>query len=209
MMSAPRKDSGFTLVEMLVALAIFAIMSGGTMMALTGAMDTRDAVSVRMEDLGTLETTRAVIRTDMLELVPRQARDSFGTPIRDMINPEAGTLMVFTRTGRPNPGGLEKRSELQRVSYHFEAGRLIRKMQVRVNPPSDNPVIEQVLLDGLNTADIDFMREGKVVRTISQTGEDFRMVQSPDNPGETPSMMRLALVFDNDTALTLYFEIAP
>ena len=64
--------------------------------------------------------------------------------------------MTFTRAGRENPGGLEKRGSIQRVAYVFEDNKLIRRSYAADNPAPLTPLRDRVLIDKIETASVSF-----------------------------------------------------
>lgn len=157
-MSGLSRDSGFTLVEVLVAMFIFSILSVGTFQAMTAAINSQERIQVATDRLAQIELARTLIKSDLsnLELVP--TRDSYGTPDLYMLSGGVDNLLTFTRSARDNPGGLDKRGDLQRISYKFEDNSLIREALAQDNPAPQTSVYRQVLLNNLETVDIEFFQ---------------------------------------------------
>lgn len=71
-------NAGFTLVEMLVSLSIFALLSLAGIAVLRFAVDSRAATSERAARIGQIERTGALMSADFAQLVGRVARDHRG-----------------------------------------------------------------------------------------------------------------------------------
>lgn len=151
-MAPAHKEAGFTLVEVLVSLFIFALISAGTMTALTQSLQGKDQLAASMEDLNQLNAARAIMRSDMMALTLRAGRDELGGINPYVLTTDGAALLTFTRRGRENPSGLEKRGDLERVEYHFEDGALIRRSYAHENPAQAAASFDRVLLDDLQDA---------------------------------------------------------
>lgn len=192
-------QSGFTLVEMLIALFVFALISIGTMSALTNSIRGKSQVNARLDSLREIETARSLIKADMASLTLRPTRDAYGGQNVNLMEGGVDTLIKFTRTGRINPGGLESRGDLQRVSYVFEQGKLIRRSLAHENPAPLTQEQDRVLLDNLQTADLVFVKGDFKERQIFVTEQ----VPADDLKG-----IELTLEFKDGQRLTQYFELA-
>jgi len=155
-MDNPRPDSGFTLIEMLVALFAFAILSAASTAVLTSTFAAKrniDAAIERTEDLALFDT---LLRQDFANLTTRPTRDAFGAlePVSLQLYTSDNTLIRFTRTGRANPQGLAPRGDLMRISYTLDDGRLLRRSPALPTPAADTPITERVMLDGIRSLDV-------------------------------------------------------
>lgn len=121
-MSQAHNEAGFTLVEMLVALAIFALLATAGVGLLRASVDTQSAVERRLYDLGSLGRAHALLASDIGQAVERPTRSGGGT--RPAFVGEPGR-MEFVRAGWTGFDG-ERRSDLQRVTWQFEKGTLVR-----------------------------------------------------------------------------------
>ena len=204
-MSARRQsEAGFTLVEMLIALFIFALISAGTMTALTGSLSARAQVKTRLAEISEVEVMRALIKTDMQHMILRENRDSFGAV--DPLALSGGydeNLISFTRTGRTNPGGLQARSELQRVTYVFERDALIRRALPSENPAQVSDISERVLMRDLVDLDIEFLKNNRRVTNLSISAAVIG--DARQNP--PIDVMRLRAEFKSGQILDQYFEV--
>ena len=134
---------GFTLLEMLIALAIFSLVSMTAGSLLFQAVEAQD-VSVRLGDrLTDIERGLGRLSRDVAQYVPRQVRDEFGDANPSLLlNP--GSL-EFTRRGWANPAD-HPRSELQRVRYSAEGGALRRAYwDVLDRAPDSAPRIQTII----------------------------------------------------------------
>ena len=79
-MRAPqnKKETGFTLVEVLISLFIFALISAGTMGAMIQTFAAKDRLNIASEELADIAAFRSIVRADMNALTLRPMRDGVG-----------------------------------------------------------------------------------------------------------------------------------
>src|SRR5437016_13052682 len=121
---------GFTLLELLVALFIAAVMFAMGYGAISQAVTSRDSLQQQQAHLLELQTAVRVLDQDIVQLAPRPVRQAVGDePARPGLQGAvAGTqpIVALTRGGWANPVGLQ-RPGLQRVAYFLENGTLRRE----------------------------------------------------------------------------------
>ncbi len=192
-----KRDAGFTLIEVLIAMFIFALISAGTMTALTTSLRGKAQMDTRLETIETLATARALMSSDFSNLTARPARDAYGGMERYMLFGDGEVLVSFMRAGRPNPGGLETRSEFQRVSYIMDNGNLIRRAQLQTNPAPQSNSSDRILLSGISDIEVRFTT---AEQTVSQ------IFLEPADIAKFPQIITIEAEFDNGDTLTQHFE---
>lgn len=141
-----RYQSGFTLIEILVAVAIFGligVVSGQLLMRVVQAQQVSEA---RADRLAQVQRALATFERDVLQAVERPIRDQFGDPQPAMRLTPGGSF-EFTRDGWSNPLGLA-RSDLQRVAWELNAeGYLERQFWVVLDRAQDSTPRSQRILE--------------------------------------------------------------
>lgn len=198
-MTIPARDAGFTLVEMLIAIFIFSLISVGTMTALTGSLQAKDVTKNRLDDMADIQTARALMKADFSNIVLVPTRDAYGGNNLYMLSGGVDTLISFTRSGRLNPGGLEPRGDLMRVSYVFEDGQLIRRALTQVNPVPLTPTLDRVIFSDLSSVSLEFVA-GNTTSALLQVPV----------AGTVPplDMIELTARFENGDELRQLFEVS-
>ncbi|MFL2554596.1 MAG: type II secretion system minor pseudopilin GspJ [Candidatus Rariloculaceae bacterium] len=144
-----KQDLGFTLVELLVAMAIVAVIG---IMALTGLSTVIQQQSIAQERSGRwreIQFAMRVISQDLAQIHPRPTREEFGEAWIGSVNANPNTYALeFTRGGWANPAVLPRGSVL-RVAYDAEDNTLIRFNWSVMDRTAVTPPIRTVLLTGV------------------------------------------------------------
>lgn len=125
------KNRGFTLIEILVAMAIFTIIGLASTGVLTSVINSDQLSSERFEKLEELQRAMLTMERDILQIVPRTARVNSGSASavisggEDVLDSDADGL-GFVRVGWYNPQMLLPRSTLQAVGYRIQENQLQR-----------------------------------------------------------------------------------
>lgn len=163
-MRGRRTLRGFTLFEILVAIAIFAILGLAANQLLAQVIRAETSARVRSERLAQLQRAISVIERDSLQIVARPVRDELGGS-RPALVGGVDELIELTRLGWRNPLAQE-RAEEQRVAYVLDGKQLIRAYWTVLDRAEDSQPIRQVLLDGVESASIDFIAADGNVRSF-------------------------------------------
>jgi general secretion pathway protein J len=121
--------SGFTLLELLVAIAIFAVIGAMALGGLNAVVTQQTRAQEQMARLSSLQRAMRLLVNDLGGLQPRFVRDELGTQMeRPLISERSGEFAVrLTRGGWSNPVGLNHRGTLQRVQYRVDDDVLLRE----------------------------------------------------------------------------------
>jgi general secretion pathway protein J len=156
-------SAGFTLVEMLVAVAIFAIASALAFGGLSALTRARSQLDAQNERLGRLQFAVGLIERDLRSAVARGVRDAYGAPLPPLLG--ASGRIELSRLGQANALALP-RAAIERVGYRLEAATLRRdRYAVLDRVPSSLPLTD-ALLDRVES--IEWRYVGNDGREVSQ-----------------------------------------
>jgi general secretion pathway protein J len=161
------RPRGFTLIEMLVALLILAVMSAlgysTYRAARIGAARAQDSMARTRE----IEFGLRILEQDLAEAVPRPIRDPLGTTRHPAFRggPGQPTLLDLTRAGWSNTAGMQ-RSTLQRVSYQLVGDKFQRSYQTVLDPTSASQPVVQDLLTGVTSIQLNFLDSAQNWNTL-------------------------------------------
>ena len=155
-----RQEDGFTLIEVLVALAITAILSLMGLASINSVMRTSDGLETTIESTQSLELTRAILRNDLSQISRRHARDKFASPFLSAFTGNDQTnenlLMSFVTAGRPSVGRSVHLPSLHFVEYVYRENSLIRRTRPYIDAAPQHKTNERVLISGINQMEIQF-----------------------------------------------------
>lgn len=190
---------GFTLVEMLVALLLFALISAAGVALLRNAADGQLQVRGRLDQQAELWRGRALIAQDMRQATVRVSRMSNGllAPAFFAREPqETAPIVQFVRSGLPALDGAA-RADLQKLEYRLRAGRLERFAYPQLDGAGPGP--PALLVDGIERIELSWR---------NTAGEWLPVWQSPD-PRALPLALRMTLHRAAQPSLQLLFSIGP
>lgn len=139
---------GFTLLEVLIALSIFALIGLGTNQVLSTIINTRDVTEFQTEQFIKLQRALSVIERDLNQLTNRPIRDELGDPLDALLVGSNLYNLEFTRLGWRNPIAAP-RSNLQRVAYQLLEGELLRHYWLVLDRAEDSLPVTQKILTGV------------------------------------------------------------
>lgn len=125
-MKRARTSAGFTLVEVMVALAIFGLIAAAGVTILSFSVRAQAVTTRALDDLGAVERLGTLLTADLGQAVDRPTRDSSGALLPAFAGANAGTpLLRLTRGGWSNVDD-NPRASLQKVEYRLDGGALLR-----------------------------------------------------------------------------------
>jgi general secretion pathway protein J len=148
-----RAAAGFTLLELLVALAIFGLLSVMAYSGLRSVLEQRSVTEAEADRLGRLQKIYLIMQRDIEQVVPRSIRDEYGVEQPPVAGAE---VLQLTRGGWRNPLG-HARSTLQRVSYAYEDEQLVRYTWLVLDRAQDSQPVRQPLTDEITRMDIRYL----------------------------------------------------
>lgn len=154
--STSRFSKGFTLIEVLVAVAIFGmigIVSGQLLLRVLQAQQLSEA---RADKLANVQRALALFERDVMQAADRPIRDEFGDPLPALHLTFSGELEL-TRHGWSNPLGWP-RSEMQRVAWQLGAeGRLERQFWSVLDRAQDALPQQQSVLEDVRSFEVQLL----------------------------------------------------
>lgn len=116
-------ERGFTLVEMLVALVIFSLLSAAGVAVLRASLTTEEGVVARLDGQSGQDRLIALFRDDIGQAIARPL-----TGVGDTRQPSfrgGSTRLMLVKNGWANPGE-QARASIQRVEWNAQGGGATR-----------------------------------------------------------------------------------
>lgn len=152
-----KKESGFTLIEILIALAVFAILASITSSTLYYAFNTRTRVNEQSERLSALQLAISIVQQDISQTAERAIRGNDMRLFPIFIG--RPDYVEFTRDGDVNPGSIEKRSTLKRIALVCQNDSLLRRTWDTLDPFDRNTHADKVLISHLSDCHFGYLNQ--------------------------------------------------
>lgn len=117
---------GFTLIEVLLAVAIFAMISLASFSIFDGVITSEEASKKQISRINEIQKAWLVIERDLIQIAKRKVRYEGEEPLDGYLHQELGyftsdsSALAFVRHGWSNPGMVISRSDIQSVAYRLE-----------------------------------------------------------------------------------------
>ncbi|MEX6502076.1 type II secretion system minor pseudopilin GspJ [Pseudomonas zhanjiangensis] len=140
------RSAGFTLLELLIAIAIFALLGLATYRMLDSVLSTDSRTREHEQQLRELVRAMAAFERDLLQVAPRAIRDPFGEARPAMLGGEGERpALEFSRLGWRNPLG-QARASIQRVRWQLSGEQWQRHYWTVLDQAQDSqPRVQQAL----------------------------------------------------------------
>ena len=200
------RPNGFTLIEILVAVAIFGVMSMLAWGALGRSLSNADLLTERMNRLQAIQRTVTYLSSDLAQATPRSVRNELGDARSPALLSSLSSefAIELTRGGWNNPAGLP-RSTLQRTAYRLEDDELVRYHWTVLDRTYANEPVVTVLLDNV---------ESLLFRFYTDSGEPSEVWPPQGNSAAAglhlrPRAVEIVLTLPVEGEITRLLEIAP
>ncbi|MBA6223458.1 type II secretion system minor pseudopilin GspJ [Colwellia sp. MB02u-18] len=151
----PKRSQGFTLLEVLIAIAIFSVISMASFSIFETVINSDAATKARTDRINELQRGFLIIERDMLQIARRSVRLNGEAPLSDFLHTDNDSFtsseqaIAFVRHGWTNPGLLLPRSDMQSVAYQLNENTVERVHfnfvdAVLGEVPKVRPLISQV-----------------------------------------------------------------
>ncbi|MFQ5546859.1 MAG: type II secretion system minor pseudopilin GspJ [Woeseia sp.] len=201
-----RVQQAFTLIEVLVALAVFGILAAFAYGALSQTILSAEMLNERMDRLQAIQRSMRFLSQDFIQLSPRPVRGELG----DSMDPALLTgiqsefALELTHGGWSNPAVLP-RGTLQRAAYKLEDDELLRYYWTVLDRTLVNEPYRVTILDGV---------ESLTFRYLLDSGDWTEQWPTPAMPGplglrQRPRAVEILLTLADEGEIRRIVEIAP
>ncbi|ESP91832.1 MULTISPECIES: type II secretion system minor pseudopilin GspJ [Pseudoalteromonas] len=163
MLSIKRTQTGFTLIEVLVALFILTFIVIASHQILDTSIMAKEASDETIAELEGLQTTFRLMDQDFNQMTKREVRNEAGDFSPTYVVHGRYSLesqydgIAFVRDGWTNPVSLLPRSELQAVGYRVKDDNLERIYRVYIDELDGAEPRAQVLLEDVEELKFEFL----------------------------------------------------
>lgn len=171
-----KDHKGFTLVEMLVAMLIFALIGLASFMVLSQMTASDEHSKERRDSLNELQFAMLMLERDVRQMVMRPVR-ALPDELREFyVISDGRTLdsdadgLAFVRAGWSNPNAQLPRSTLQPVVYRLREGTLQRLYNPYVDDVSGQPFVQNILHD-VEDFRVSYLHQGRRYNNWTRQGQ--------------------------------------
>lgn len=141
------RQPGITLLELLVVIAVFSIMSATAYSSLQSSLKAEENFDAAMKELEAVQMSLAIFQRDIMQLSQRSVRDAYGDSEASVVL-LAGQELLFTRGGNFSSLKLDQ-TELTRVAWSLQDEQLVRSTwrsldSTQGEQPLSAPLLEEV-----------------------------------------------------------------
>ncbi|UJF22165.1 type II secretion system minor pseudopilin GspJ [Shewanella sp. OMA3-2] len=173
--TAVKNQRGFTLLEMIIAIAIFAMIGLAANSVLSTVMKNDEVTKTFSVRLKALQQGFGAIERDLGQIVARTFRGLDGERSKsyfqagdNMLDSETEAL-VFYRLGWLNPDGILPRGSIQSVAYVVQGGRLERWYYPYPEPESGAEPLKTLIIENVLSIEYSFYINDKWQRKTDGT----------------------------------------
>jgi len=197
---------GFTLIEVLVALAVFGVLSLLAYMSLGQTLSNADMLTERMDRLQSVQRTMSFLGSELLQAVPRPVRVELGdAPVAALQSDFSSDFALqLTHGGWPNSAGVP-RSTMQRTAYRVEDGELIRYHWNVLDRTVNNTPIGTVMLEEVDSLTFRFLQIN------GEWSDQWPPLATQGSPvvANLPRAVEILLVLPDEGELNRIIEVSP
>jgi len=196
---------GFTLIEVLVALAIFGVLTALAYMTLGQTLNNSEMLSERMNRLQSIQRTITYLSSELLQVAPRPIRADLGQREPALRSSFASDFSLeLTHNGWPNSAGVP-RSTQQRTAYRIEEEELVRYHWNVLDRTVNNLPVATVLLDDIESLTFRFLQPD------GQWSDQWPPASVGTSSDSTllPRAVEIVLSLPREGELTRVVEVAP
>lgn len=143
------KQTGFTLIEMVVAVAIFAVVGILAFGGLNAVVNGQESLKNSAQQLKQLQLTFRYLERDFGHFINRPIRDNYGD-LQYAITGDEETAVSFSHSGWRNPANLV-RSKVQRVTYAYSENTLTRYTWAHLDGAEPEESFDSKLLEDVES----------------------------------------------------------
>lgn len=204
------KQQGMTLLELMVASALLAVILIMTQQSISTAQRSGEIVEARSQALRDLDRVWILLENDLRNVVAYEKKVQYSDPLPSMqIDGTEDYRLTFLRAGMANPLMLP-RTEVMRVGYRLDDETLWRDSWIDPFNPDEEAARQQQLLEGIESLLIEAIPTAKQGgRSVTQ-GPWLETWPKDKNSGAVlPLAIRVTMELKNRGELVRFFTLAP
>lgn len=194
------RNHGFTLIEVLIAVTIFAVMSAFAYRALSSILDARERVTQENQKWRGVSTFFARLEADLTNAAARSIRNSNNLDEAAFVgnltfNKETEGQLMFTRMGLPGSSGTL--AAPQRLGYRIKQGTIEELVWPVLDQGQRTAPAVYPLLSGISTFTLRYLSSTNIWQTRWPP-----QTTGPASVRDIPKAVEVALTLDSGETIT-------
>lgn len=173
----PRTQIGFTLLEIIIALMIFALVATMATIGLRTVIKNQTKLNQATDNMAKLQLGMTILQQDITQMIQRTATDAQGNQQPSI--QASGNTLSLTTANNPNPFNTAARGQLMRVSYQLSGNTLTRTIWPNVDAPPNGKPIVQKLFKHISNLTWHFIDDQKHILSYWQSNDNPNIINLP------------------------------
>ena len=201
------KQHGFTLIEVIIALTIFALLAVIATSGLFNILAIHKKLTAQDSNLQQFTTGITLVRQDFRNFIDRPVLDTYGDS--SLAFSGQTQQISFTRSSLINAAIMGK-SGLQRIQYIIQGNNLVRRTWPVLDQAIATQPNQQILIAGLSAFKFQFLDQHGELKDTSPTPTDSSNLNSANNPLNYafPIAIKISCSLRHQGPVTLLIPIA-
>jgi len=189
-------NKGFTLIEIVIAVAIFGVIASIIFPALFQFLDVRERIDRKHQQVSGLQKTFMFLANDLRFAVNRLPKDEYGEPAKTTLKLGGESVLEFT-AAYPDLS-LDGLNVPRRVRWQLQDGVLQRAQFPVMDPDADTRIFLQLLLENV--------RDIKIEVSHVEYGRD-NSDDKWDEQSRLPDLISIEIELENDLKYSRVFTM--
>lgn len=191
------RQQGFTLIELVIAVAIFLVISTVTVTAFVKFLDIRERIVDQQKRLSQLQKTFLFMANDVRYAVNRAGKDSYGDIVKMSLQLDNKGTVIELTSAYPDLT-LNGLAVPRKIVWEIDEKLLIRKQFPVMDPDGDTQFIRQNMLEGVESVDV------LVSQIENQKSNESKRWKEE---GKLPDLFDIKIKLENDQVHQRAFQV--
>lgn len=201
-------QKGFTLIEVMIAIVIMAMIAVMTSQSFTAAIISSEATQEAISRMAAVDRVWVLLEGDLRNAIPALPKVAREAPIPPIyLDPSEDYRLSILRGGYANPLKLP-RTEMVRVGYRFEDQVLWRDTWVNIADNDERNARPQRILDGIDDIIIKALPNNNRSSVASGPWQE-RWPATGIAPNELPAAIEVTLILPDFGEIKRIYSILP
>lgn len=203
-----RRRAGFTLIEVMIAILIMAMIAIMASQSFSVAISSSEATQEAIDRMAKVDRVWVLFETDLRNAIPAMPRVTRSKPIPPVyVDPSDDYRLTLLRAGYANPLKLP-RTEMVRIGYRFEDNVLWRDTWINIAEDDEREAKPQIVIEGLEDIFIKALPNQPNASVAAGPWLE-RWPQNGQPPNKLPAAIEITLVTEDFGEIKRIYSLLP